>query len=250
MARLPRLAVSGCVHHVLVRGNNGQNVFADDQDRREFIELLADSVRNWRVALHAFVLLPNQFQLLVTPQNEMGLPKLMQAIGRRYASQFNRRHSRTGTLWEGRYRSIIIEPERHFFEGMVWMDTQPVRAKLCSQARDYLWSSCSHYLGLQSMGFITPHARYWTLGNTPFAREAAYAALLDTGVGEQAAAQWQEHAFRGWVLGGAEFVDELQKLTPRRLLPGKPGRPPKGRTKTVQSTPTLLPTKETDHGHV
>lgn len=225
MARLPRLAVSGYLHHVLVRGNNQQAVFADDLDRQIFTELLAESVRNCRVALHAFVLQPTQFQLLLTPQNETGLPKLMQTIGRRHASQFNRRHGRTGTLWEGRYRSVILEAERYFLDAMVWMDTQPVRARLVAQAREYVWGSCRHHLGLQSMGMLTPHAAFWALGNTPFAREAAYAERLDAGMSDDAARQWSEHAAKGWVLGSSEFTSELQKLTPRRLSPGKPGRP-------------------------
>jgi putative transposase len=227
MARLPRLAVSGYAHHVLVRGNNQQAVFVDDTDRQTFVDLLGPLVREWRVALHAYVMLPNQFQLLLTPSNELGLPKLMQSLGRRYASGFNRRHQRTGTLWEGRYRSVILEPERHVLECMVWMDSQPVRRQVAAQAREYVWSSCRHHLGLQSSAFVTPHAQFWALGNTPFAREAAYAARLDAGLGDSQAAQWGEHAARGWVMGSKAFVDELQKLTPRRLAPGKAGRPRK-----------------------
>lgn len=227
MARLPRLAVPGHVHHVLVRGNNQQAVFADDRDREGFVELLAPLLRDWHVALHAFVLLPTQFQLLLTPSSDTGLPGLMQSIGRRHASAFNRRHGRTGTLWEGRYRSIVIEPEVHLLDCMVWMDTQPVRQQLAVQARDFAWSSCRHHLGLQAMGFVTPHTQYWLLGNTPFAREAAYAARLDAGMGAVEAVHWGEQASRGWVLGRPRFVEELQKLTPRRLTPGKPGRPAK-----------------------
>ncbi|MEN9886020.1 MAG: hypothetical protein RL758_598 [Pseudomonadota bacterium] len=227
MARLPRLAVSGYLHHVLVRGNNGQTVFFDDQDRENFVQLLAQGVTEWGVALHAFVILPNQFQLLLTPRNELGLPKLMQSLGRRYASGFNRRHGRTGTLWEGRYRSTILEPERRLLDCMVWMDTQPLRQQLATHARDYAWSTSRHHLGLQSMGFVTPHTQYWQLGNTPFAREAAYASKLESGMGEAPAAQWNAHTARGWVLGSTAFVQELQKLTPRRLTPGKAGRPRK-----------------------
>jgi putative transposase len=227
MARLPRLAVSGFVHHVLVRGNNGQTVFSDDQDKQFFVELLASCVSEWRVSLHAFVLMPQQFQLLLTPRNEMGIPKLMQALGRRYASAFNRRHGRTGTLWEGRYRSCILEPGRHLLDCMVWMDTQPMGQHLVAHARDFAWSTCRHHLGLETRGFVTPHAQYWQLGNTPFAREAAYAAKLDAGLSLAQAEQWREHAARGWVVGSPGFVLELQKLTPRRLTPGKAGRPRK-----------------------
>lgn len=227
MARLPRLAVSGYVHHVLVRGNNQEPVFRDDEDLQAFVSLLSELVPQWRVALHAYVLLPNQFQLLLTPQNELGLPKLMQSLGRRHASHFNRRHGRTGTLWEGRYRSVILEPQTHLLDCMVWMDTQPMRRHLAAQARDYIWGSCRHHLGLESTGFIGPHPCYWALGNTPFAREAAYAARLEQSLSASALERWDAESARGWAIGSPTFIDELQKLTHRRLQPGKPGRPRK-----------------------
>jgi putative transposase len=227
MARLPRLSIPGQTHWVSARGNNGQSVFITEQDQQQFVSLMADLSKRCGVAVHAYVLLANQFQLLLTPATQEALPAFMQALGRTYVSGFNRSHARTGTLWEGRYRSTVVQGERHLIDCMVWMDTAPVRALLCAQAQDYAWSSCRHHVGVQTQSFITPHPQIWELGNTPFAREAAYAQRLQTGLTQAVLTQLQEQCAQGWVLGDTGFVAELQKLTTRRLSKGRPGRPVK-----------------------
>ena len=227
MARLPRLSLAGCAHHVLQRGNNRQWVFVDDADRSTMLELLDELVRSHAVALHAYVLMPEHFHLLATPATDEGLPHLMQALGRRYVRYFNQRHGRSGTLWEGRYRSTIIEAETYLLPCMAAMDLNPVRSGLVAQARDYAWSSHAHYAGLQTRRLLMPPEQYWALGNTPFAREQAYAQLVHEGVSPAALQALTETVSTGWALGGAEFLAGLQKLTPRRLLRAAPGRPPR-----------------------
>jgi putative transposase len=177
------------------------------------------------VAVHAYVLMDNHFHLLLTPRTGDGLPRMMQAVGRRYVRYFNDSHGRTGTLWEGRYKSTLIEAERHLLACMVYIDLNPVRAGLATQARDYAWSSHGHYAGLRVDRLVTPHPLYWQLGNTPFAREAAYAQLVQTGLSTQQQLALTESVLRGWALGGADFVAELQKKTERRLSKSSPGRP-------------------------
>lgn len=225
MARLPRLSVPAYPHHVIQRGNNGQPIFQTDADRRRMLELLEEYARQFEVAVHAYVLMDNHFHLLLTPRTGDGLPRLMQAVGRRYVRYFNDSHGRTGTLWEGRYKSTLIEAERHLLACMVYIDLNPVRAGLAAQARDYAWSSHGHYAGLRVERLLTPHPLYWQLGNTPFAREAAYAQLVQTGLSMQQQQALTESVLRGWALGGADFVAELQKKTERRLSKSSPGRP-------------------------
>lgn len=227
MARLPRLSVPGHLHWVSARGNNGQSVFISEQDMQEFVSLMAELSKRHRVAVHAYVLLANQFQILLTPATAEALPGFMQALGRSYVSAFNRRHGRSGTLWEGRYKSTVVQGKRHMIDCMVWMDTAPVRALLCTQPQDYAWSSCRHHVGVQSQAFLSPHPQIWALGNTPFAREAAYAQVLQAGLPRAMLDQIQEQCTKGWVLGDAGFLAELQKLTPRRLSKGRAGRPRK-----------------------
>jgi putative transposase len=227
MARLPRLSLAGYPHWVAARGNNGQSVFITDQDHRFFLTCLGELSKTHDVAVHAYVLLANQFQMLLTPSLDKALPAFMQSVGRKYVQAYNRSHGRSGTLWEGRYRSTILQASSHLLDCMVWMDTAPVRALLCTQPGDFAWSSCRHYLGLHMQGFITPHPQTWALGNTPFAREAAYAQRLHAGLPEAVLAHLNTQAVKGWVLGDSSFVQELQALTARRLLQGKAGRPVK-----------------------
>lgn len=225
MARLPRLSVAGHAHHVVQRGNDGQAIFRDEADRRQMLQLLETQAREHRVALHAYVLMDNHVHLLLTPATAEGLPKMMQAVGRRYVRWFNDRHGRSGTLWEGRYRATVIEAERHLLPCMAYIDLNPVRAGLVAQAADYPWSSHTHYIGQRADRLVTPHALYWALGNTPFAREAAYTRLVAEGLSQQQQEALTDSAFKGWALGGPEFMAALQKQTARRLSKGKAGRP-------------------------
>lgn len=225
MARLPRLSVAGYPHHVIQRGNNRQTIFLNDADRRRMLELLEENARQCEVAVHAYVLMDNHFHLLLTPQSAEGLPCMMQAVGRRYVRYFNDTHGRSGTLWEGRYKSTLIETERYLLACMAYIDLNPVRAGLVAQARDYPWSSHGHYAGLRVDRMVTPHPLYWELGNTPFAREAAYDHLVQEGLTAQQQQALTESALRGWVLGSPVFVAELQKKTERRLSKASPGRP-------------------------
>lgn len=225
MARLPRLNMPGLPHHLVQRGNNQQPVFAGVDDYSFFSSLMEESARACGVAVHAYVWLPNQMQLLATPESEDGLPKLMQAVGRRYVRRFNDKTGRSGTLWEGRYRSTVLQPERHLLPCMALVDTAPVQAGEVGEPRDYAWSSHGHYIGLRNDRLVTPHALFWTLGNTPFAREAAYAELVQTGLPADERRLLSDAVLRGWALGDVEFVADLQKKTERRVSKMTAGRP-------------------------
>jgi putative transposase len=167
----------------------------------------------------------NHFHLLVTPETDTGVPQMMQAVGRAYVRYFNLRHQRTGTLWEGRYRSNLIESERYLLACMVYIDLNPVRAGMVAQAADFKWSSHRHCIGQVNDNRVTPHAMFWGLGNTPFAREAAYVGLVQSGLAQSQKEQLTQSALSGWALGSTDFVGQLQQSTARRLMPGKAGRP-------------------------
>ncbi len=181
MARLPRLTVPGYPHHIIQRGNNRQPIFVDRADFEVMLALLDEHARKQRVALHAYVLMSNHFHLLATPETIDGIPLTMQAVGRQYVRRFNQRHGRSGTLWEGRYKSTLIQAERYLLACMVYIELNPVRAAMVSGPTEYPWSSHAHYAGRRVDKLITPHPIWWELGNTPFAREAAYADLVQSG---------------------------------------------------------------------
>lgn len=187
--------------------------------------MLEEGAKRFEVALHAYVLMSNHFHLLATPQTEDGLPKMMQAVGRSYVRYFNDAQGRSGTLWEGRYKSTVIQADRYLLACMAYIDLNPVRAGLVSAPSDYLWSSHLHYLGARMDRLITPHSLYWELGNTPFAREAAYADLVQAGVNPVQQAALTDATLRGWALGESDFVADLQKQTTRRVAKTSAGRP-------------------------
>ena len=225
MARLPRLTLPGYPHHIIQRGNNRQAIVATVADYRTLLDLLEENAKKFDVAVHAYVLMSNHFHLLATPRTVDGLPQMMQAVGRRYVRYFNDSQHRSGTLWEGRYKSTLIQTERYLLACMAYIDLNPVRAGLVAQARDYPWSSHCHYTGQHSDKLITPHPLIWELGNTPFAREAAYAELVQSGLSSVQQTTLTDATLRGWALGDPDFVADLQKRTQRRVSQISAGRP-------------------------
>ncbi|MCB2043215.1 MAG: transposase [Rhodoferax sp.] len=227
MARLARVSVPGHPYHVIQRGNNRQPIFGSDADREKMRSLLAENAIQFDVAIHAYVLMDNHFHLLVTPQLQDALPKMMQAVGRRYVRHFNDAHQRSGTLWEGRYKSALVQSERYLLACMVYLDLNPVRAGIVGRAQDYPWSSHAHYVGLRNDRLVTPHALVWELGNTPFARESRYGELVQAGISQDQYQALGQSVTSGWVLGDPRFVAGLQGRVQRRLTPSMPGRPVK-----------------------
>ena len=225
MARLPRLTIQGHPHHIIQRGNNRQAIFAAASDYQLMMSLIDENAIKYGVAIHAYVLMNNHFHLLATPGTEQALPQMMQAIGRSYVRVFNQSQGRTGTLWEGRYRSTVIQAEKHLLACMAYIDLNPVRAGMVDEARDYPWSSHAHYVGLRADKLLTPHPLIWTLGNTPFAREAAYAEMVHAGISLAQQQKLTHSTLSGWALGEDDFLADLQSRTERRLVLAKPGRP-------------------------
>jgi putative transposase len=221
MARLPRLALAGHLHQVVQQGHNGQSVFLHDQDRQDYLAMLQESARTLHVAVHAYALLDQEVHLLVTPAHAQALGRLMQALGRRYVSAFNRRHGRSGTLWNGRFRSCVLAPP------LLLTATVALEALATGEGR--LWTSAPHHLGEQRSPLITEHPGYWALGNTPFERELAHANLLKEGVSPAWAEQLAAALRSTGVLGDAAFTREIAALTgrPMRARPrGRPARRP------------------------
>ena len=191
------------------------------------LDLLEENSIKFEVAIHAYVLMGNHFHLLATPQTADGLAQMMQSVGRRYVRYFNDRQRRTGTLWEGRFKSTLIQSERYLLSCMAYIDLNPVRAGMVSSAGDYPWSAFAHSIGRRTDRLITPHPLFWELGNTPFAREAAYAQLVQEGVNSVQQKALTDATLQGWALGEPGFVADLQKMTQRRASKALAGRPTK-----------------------
>jgi len=227
MARLPRLSIAGELHYIVQRGHNRQPVFVDDHDRQQFMQALRDASADHRLALHGYALLETEVQLLATPETAEGLSRAMQAVGRRYVAAFNRRHGRSGTIWEGRYRAAVIESERYFGMALQWLESAAVRTGLAPAPELWPWSSAAHHLGLRRDPLVTDHRLFWQLGNTPFDREAVYRRLLDAGLPAATTQALENAALKSWALGSPSFLARLAEQTTRPLMSRPRGRPVK-----------------------
>ncbi len=225
MARLARLYVPGMPQLVVQRGINRQVLFNDPADFQAFRLWLRDAAREHGVALHAYVLMPDHFHLLATPPDERATGRMLQSVGRRYVAYFNRRNVRTGTLWEGRYRSTVVDPARYLIAVMRYLELNPVRAGLAAEAAKYPWSSCAHHVGIAPDLLITDHAVYWALGNTPFERQAQYRQALDEPLVAPVLARIRAAGHKGWMLGDQDFIAAQAPNASRRPAIAARGRP-------------------------
>ena len=175
MARLPRFVLPGYPQHVIQRGNNRQQILFEEQDYWFLWEKIGAAADKFQCQVHAYVLMPNHFHLLLTPLSEDGIGKLMQYVGRYYVQFFNGRYDRTGTLWEGRYRGTLVDPAHFLLPVSRYVESNPVRHGLVKEPGDYAWSS----YGANALGnddpLVKPHPAYEKLGRSHKARQTAYA---------------------------------------------------------------------------
>lgn len=225
MARLPRLVVPHHPHHIIQTGNDSQLVFREDEDYQKFLNWLKESAKEFKVAVHAYVLMPNHLHLLATPATSEGLAQTMQRVGRYYVPWYNTKYARTGSLFQGRFKTSLIEAGRYFMACSRYIESNPVRSGLVSELLAYQWSSYPHHAGHRADPVIVDHALYWALGNTPFQREAAYIELSRPSLGQAEMAAVEAALLKGWPLGSEQFKTEIQHRAKRQVLPAKRGRP-------------------------
>lgn len=228
LARLRRIVMPGHPHVIIHRGRSGQPVFRDSADRETYRASLIEAARTARVAVHAYALLPTEVRLLVSPESEGGLADLMQAVGRRYVRSFNQKYLCTGTPWEGRFRSAVIEAGPLFLPCMRFVEGS---AGIYSRADDAVlqpeWTSAGHHVGARVDSLVIDHPAFWALGNTPFDREAAYRRFIERPVVDSEVAAILHAALNGWALGSAKFAAIVGERTGRRSQRAARGRPRK-----------------------
>jgi putative transposase len=218
MTRLARHYVPEQPQHVILQGLKGP-AFLDEGDYLYFLACLADAARVADLAVHAWVLMPDAVQFLVTPAYESSVAMAMQAVGRRYVETFNRRHGRRGTVWRGEYRATVIEPDRYFLLASQVVDHAPVRNHLVAEPGNYPWSSYTHHVGLRVDSFIKDHPLYRALGTTPLERQAAYRELAARLQDEGEVNTLMQSALKDWVLGSAAYCEWAAQTANKRLMP-------------------------------
>ena len=169
--------MAGVSQHVIQRGNNRGVVFRVPADYRFFITILRKAAGQCSVDIHGYVLMSNHLHLIVTPSARTGLPEMMQIIGRIYVPYFNSRYERTGALWEGRYRTSILQDDKYWMTCLRYIEMNPVRAGLVAAPELYRWSSYrAHALGREDP-LVTPHPLYLGIGCSPVDRQRAWQAV-------------------------------------------------------------------------
>ncbi|MDH3354382.1 MAG: transposase [Chromatiales bacterium] len=158
MPRRQRLYLPDQPQHVVVRGHNRDPILARHEDFRFLYQCLYEGAVKHELAIHAWVLMNNHLHLLATPSSESSLPKTMQSLGRRYAQYFNRTYHRSGSLWEGRYKSSLVDTDRYLLSCYRYIELNSVRAGIAKRPEDYPYSSY-HANGLgKSDKLVTPHS--------------------------------------------------------------------------------------------
>lgn len=223
MARLPRLYLPGCAQHVIQRGNNREACFYDEADYKAYLSFLKDAASKYQVRVHAFVLMTNHVHVLVTPGLEQSVGRMMQAQGRKYVQYFNFTYGRTGTLWEGRYKSTLVDADNYLLTVYRYIELNPVRASMVAHASEYPWSSYQGNALGKPIQLLTPHPLYRRLGKTDAERQSAYRALFRGRMPERDLAAIRQATNKAWVLGDDRFKAQIEARTGRRPVPSGRG---------------------------
>lgn len=227
MARLPRFCPPGLAQHVVQRGNNRNICFAAEADFSAYANWLKQYADECQVAVHAWVFMTNHVHLLVTPATESGVSTMMQAVGRRYVRYFNHQYSRTGTLWEGRFKSSLVQSRTYLLQCYRYIELNPVRAGMVGDPSEYVWSSYRcNALGVDAQ-LCKAHEEYLNLGKDKESRLCAYRALFRDHVVGDLVEQIRISLNTGLALGDDRFKEEVERLYGRRVKPAKMGRPKK-----------------------
>jgi putative transposase len=206
MPRSNRHFIPNIPHHVIQRGNNRSICFFNYDDYVTYLAMLKKSAEEQGCKIHALVLMTNHVHLLVTPQYKNSISKMMQCLGRNYVLYINRTYERTGTLWEGRFKAVLVDSECYFFTVSRYIELNPVRANIVSSPTDYRWSSFHHNaLGIDS-SLITPHPLYTGLSTDREQRLAAYRDLFLEAICDEDIALIREGTNRGLPIGDEAFV--------------------------------------------
>lgn len=201
--------------------------FFDEDDYHFYLRMLYAASLRAGCQVHAYVLMSNHVHLLVSPSDEQGPAMLMKSLGERYVQYVNRRYTRTGTLWEGRYHSCLVHSETYLMVCQRYIELNPVRACLVRKPADYPWSSyCRNAHGYSSK-LVTPHELYRRLGHDDSSRQAAYRGLFKEIISMEALGTLRKATNRNAALGGEQFIHQHPPLLARSAIPRPVGRPRK-----------------------
>ena len=225
MPRQARIEVPGIPMHVTQRGVNRCAIFLDDDDRHHYRRLLREACTRHAVLVHAYVLMGNHVHLLVSAERALAFSRAMCLLGQGYVPAFNRRHGRTGTLWEGRFRSCLVDSEGYLLTAYRYIELNPVRAGMVERAEDYPWSSVRANLGVAGDPLVTPHAQFIAMGTDLVERSSWYRAWLDQAVPPDDLDAFRTHAAQERAFGSTRFQAMVAATLNREVSVRRRGRP-------------------------
>jgi putative transposase len=211
--------------HIIQRGNNRTACFFSEDDYALYLGDLQRLTKKYDIAVHAYVLMTNHVHLLMTPETASGCSQLMKMLGQRYVQHVNRVYRRSGTLWEGRFRSSIVDAESYLLACQRYIELNPVRAGMVTHPAEYPWSSYRANAQGAPDVLIQAHAIYNGLGNDSPSRQAAYRELFRGDLEMRLVNQIRDSANGGFVLGSERFAKQVSAALQRRVVRGQPGRP-------------------------
>ena len=227
MPRRARLSVPGIPWHIIQRGNNRTACFYADEDYRLYLEHLQELSSKFGCAVHAYVLMTNHVHLLLTPEKEESAALLMKHLGQRYVQYVNRTYRRSGTLWEGRFRSCLAQSEDYVLACYRYIELNPVRANMARHPREYRWSSYRANAEGRSNELLQPHDMYKRLGRSAESRHEAYRGLFKAHMDEGMMENIRAATNGNYVLGSRQFQEGIGQMLGRRVTKGRAGRPAK-----------------------
>jgi putative transposase len=227
MARLPRLDLPNIPQHIVQRGNNRQPIFFHEEDYFAYLEYLREALVKNHCKLYAFVLMTNHVHLLALGERPGAVSGLMQSLGRRYVRYINATYRRTGTLFEGRFKSSLIDSERYLLACMRYIELNPVRAGMVTAPGDYCWSSYLHHVASSVIGWLAEPDEYRHLAESPDTRALAYRELCREPLANYDIEAIRTHLNKDCALGSTKFQDEIERVLGRRVKIVSHGRPKK-----------------------
>lgn len=225
MPRRARVTLAGVPHHIIQRGNNRSACFYMDEDYENYLRWLEEYSYEYACQVHAYVLMTNHTHLLVTPKEPDGLANLMKRLGQRYVQSINRQYNRSGTLWEGRFKSCIVNEEKYLLGCYRYIELNPVRARMVEHPGSYPWTSYRANAQCEVSSLLTPHNVYTRLGSSKAARARCYRELFKISMPSKLIDEIRRSTNGNYALGSDVFRKEVAAMIGRRASPGKPGRP-------------------------
>lgn len=209
MARKPRIHASGAFYHVILRGNGKQDIFFDDQDRYRFYLLLQEGAERFRHRIHAFCLMTNHIHLVVQVADPP-LSRIIQNLSFRYTRWVNWRHKRSGHLFQGRYKAILVDGDAYLLELVRYVHLNPVRAGLAASPEEYPWTGHRAYCGRESLPWLCTDLTLGMLSARKSAAMLAYAAFVNDGIAEGRRKEFHgEGTSDSRIFGDEEFVQQM-----------------------------------------